>query len=239
MTIKILYEDDDILAILKPAGIAVHHDGKTKEQVVTDWLIKKYPKTKGVGEPLILSDGSEVARPGIVHRLDKETSGVLLVAKTNAGYEHLKAQFKDRVIRKTYNAFIYGTLRDERGVVDRPIGRATGSVRKWATGNKTRGEVRDAVTRYKVLKAAGKVSLLELWPQTGRTHQIRVHMHSIGHPVVCDTLYAPTREPSLGFNRLALHAAKIVFSNLKGKEVEVMAPFPPDFERAIEDIGGR
>jgi 23S rRNA pseudouridine1911/1915/1917 synthase len=237
--IKVLYEDEDILALLKPAGIAVHHDGKTKEEVVTDWLVKKYPKIKGVGEPLVLNDGTEVARPGIVHRLDKETSGVLLAAKTQEGYEHLKAGFKDRTMRKTYNAFIYGTLRDERGVVDRPIGRAIGSVRKWATGNKIRGEVRDAVTRYKVLKARPGVSFLELWPQTGRTHQIRVHMHSIGHPVVGDSLYAPTQDKLLGFKRLALHASKIVFTDMKGREVEVAAAFPPDFEHAFKEISSQ
>ncbi|MFA6050678.1 MAG: RluA family pseudouridine synthase [Candidatus Paceibacterota bacterium] len=235
----ILFEDKDILCILKPTGISVHHDGKTNEETVTDWLIKKYPKIKKVGEPLVLSDGTEVLRPGIVHRLDKETSGALLVAKTQEAYEHLKAQFQERQIRKTYYAFVYGTLREERGMIDKPIGRAIGSIRKWATGTRTRGELRDALTRFKVVGRGEGCSLAEVWPQTGRTHQIRVHMQAIGHPIVADSLYAPTKESVFGFKRLALHASRIVFTDLKGKSQEVLAPFPADFESAIKAIGAK
>lgn len=213
--IKILYEDDDILALNKPSGISVHHDGKDKDLVITDWLVKKFPNIKKVGEPLVLADGTKVDRPGIVHRLDKETSGVLLVAKTQAGYEHLKSQFKNREIKKTYHAFIYGRPKDERGMIDKPIGREAGGVRRWATGARARGEMRDALTRYKVVRSINtptSISLLEIWPQTGRTHQIRVHMRSIGHPIIADPLYAPARTKLLGFRRLALHASRIVFT---------------------------
>ncbi len=240
--LEILYEDPDILCVLKPAGLNVHHDGKTKEKTVTDWLIKKYPKAKGVGEPLIIADDEEVDRPGIVHRLDKDTSGVLILAKTAEGYEHIKAQFKEREIKKTYHAFVYGTLREPRGMIDRPIGRASGSVRKWATGSRSRGETRDAVTRYKVVSTGndnGPFTLVEVWPQTGRTHQIRVHMQSVGHPVIADSLYAPGRSSMLGFDRLALHASRIVFKDLKGKVHEVLAPFPADFAKAIKATGAK
>lgn len=229
---EILFDDSDILAINKPAGIAVHHDGRDQSPAITDWVIKKFPKTKGVGEPLILSDGTEVPRPGIVHRLDKDTSGVLLVAKTAYGYKCLKSQFMNREIKKTYHAFVYGKPRDERGMVDRPIGRSTTDIRRWATGAKARGELREAVTRYKVLGSASGVSLLEVWPLTGRTHQIRVHMASIGHPVVGDSLYAPRRPMLLGFERLALHASRTTFTDLSGEIREVSAPFPQDFEFA-------
>ncbi len=236
-SIKILFEDSDILAIAKPVGIAVHGDGKNKEKTIVDWLLKKYPKIKNVGEPILLADGRELGRAGIVHRLDKDTSGVLLLAKTKGGYEHLKAQFKNREIKKTYHAFLYGKLRDDRGMVDKPIGRAVGSIRKWATGARARGEMRDALTRYKVLKFADGISFVEVWPETGRTHQIRVHMGSLGHPVVSDALYAPSRRPLLGFSRQALHASKIVFTDLAGEIHEITAPFPEDFLKAREALG--
>lgn len=235
--IKILFEDNDIVAIDKPAGIVVHGDGKTKIKTISDWVLKKYPETKDVGESIELESGEMIDRHGIVHRLDKDTSGVLLIAKTQEGYEHLKAQFKDRKIKKTYNAFIYGKMKDERGIINRPIGRATGSVRKWATGNKTRGELREAVTKFKVVQNAMPASLLELWPQTGRTHQIRVHMQALGHPVVADSLYAPSRDSVYGFKRLALHAKRLIFNDLKGGLIEVEAPFPADFKDAMGEIG--
>lgn len=235
--IQILFENTDMLAINKPAGIAVHGDGKSKSKTISDWVLKHYPKTKNVGESLVSDKGKEIPRYGIVHRLDKDTSGVLLIAKTDKGYEHLKSQFKDRKIKKTYHAFIYGKMRDERGIIDRPIGRATGSVRKWATGDRIRGESREAVTRFKVIKNTMPASLLELWPQTGRTHQIRVHMQALGHPVVADSLYAPTREGVYGFNRLALHARRLLFLDFKGELIEVEAPFPDDFKAAMKEIG--
>ncbi|MES2060162.1 MAG: RluA family pseudouridine synthase [Patescibacteria group bacterium] len=256
--IKILYEDDDIAAIYKPAGISVHGDGKSKEKTIVDLLLKKFPKIKNVGEPIVRDDEDDIERPGVVHRLDKGTSGVLLVAKTNEGFWHLKSQFKNREIKKTYNAFVYGTFKEERGMIDRPIGREAGGVRRWATGARARGEMRDALTRYKVVSVAARrisevlgspplregqtvrnslaCSFLEIWPLTGRTHQIRVHMASVGHPVVADTLYAPRQKPVLGFARLALHASRISFKDLSGKTHEITAPFPEDFEFALKSL---
>lgn len=225
------------MAINKPAGIAVHSDGKMKEKTISDWVLKKYPETKNVGESVELPNGEKIERHGIVHRLDKDTSGVLLIAKTKEGYWHLKKQFKDRKIKKAYNAFIYGKMKDERGIINRPIGRATGSVRKWATGNKARGEMREAITKFKVVKNAMPASMLELWPQTGRTHQIRVHMQALGHPVVADNLYAPSREGVYGFTRLALHAKRLIFNDLKEDLIEIDAPFPEDFKEAMEELG--
>ena len=107
MKIKILYEDKDILAIDKPSGVSVHPDGRSKEKTITDWVLKNYPKLKGVGEPIIF-DGNEIDRPGIVHRLDKDTSGVLILAKNQKAYEFLKKQFQDREIKKTYFAIVSG-----------------------------------------------------------------------------------------------------------------------------------
>ncbi len=233
--IKILYEDENILALEKPPGVPVHPDGKRDMWCVTDFLLEKYPEIKDVGEPLVMTNGETIARPGIVHRIDKDTSGVLLVAKTQAGYECLKHQFKEREIKKTYYTFIYGDLKEERGVIDKPIGRSAGALQQWAVTN-IRGMTREAITKYKVLKHTQLASFLEVWPQTGRTHQIRVHMRHLHHPVVCDPIYAPKKEPILGFKRLALHASRIIFRNVEGEEVEVESALPEDFEEAVKQI---
>lgn len=235
-TLKILFEDGDIVAIDKPAGIAVHPDGRREEKCVTDFLLEKFPEIKNVGEPMINSLGKEISRPGIVHRIDKETSGVLLVAKTSEAYTHLKSQFKNREIKKTYHAFVYGSLNEERGVIDKPIGRIAGSVTRLGVSN-LRGETREAVTKYKVLLRNREASFLEVWPLTGRTHQIRVHLKSIHHAIICDPLYAPKGKKMLGFNRLALHASKIIFKDLTGKEREIEAPWPLDFKNAQGEMG--
>lgn len=234
--IEILFEDENILALNKSVGVPVHPDGKRKMYCITDFLMENYPKVKGVGEPLILANGAVIDRPGIVHRIDKDTSGVLLVAKTEEGYNSLKSQFKAREIKKTYHTFVYGDLKDERGVINMPIGRSAGALKQWAVTNIRGMKRREAVTKYKVLKHSREASFLEVWPLTGRTHQIRVHMKHIHHAVVCDPIYAPKKVSILGFKRLALHASKIVFKNLKGKEIEVEAPLPADFEKARKTI---
>ena len=236
--IEILYEDDDILAINKPAGLIVHSDGKTKEATVTDWILEKFPESKNVGEPTVLTSGEEINRPGIVHRLDRETSGVLLLAKTIEGFTHLKNQFQNRLTKKIYNAFVYGIVKNEEGTIDRPINRSKKDFRLWSAQRGGRGEAREAVTHYKVLKRNEEnlATYLELRPETGRTHQIRVHLKAINHPVVADSLYAPKREPILGFKRLALHARSISFLNMKDEEVIVTAPLPADFEFALSRL---
>ncbi len=229
MKIKVLYEDKDILAIDKPSGIAVHADGKTKEKTITDWVLKNYPKMKNVGEPM-----GEIARPGIVHRLDRETSGVLLLAKTGKAHEFLKQQFQDRSIKKTYIAIVSGSVKDERGFVKKPIGRSPRDFRRYSAGRGARGEMREAETFYRVLKRFGNFTALEVRPKTGRTHQIRVHMKYLNHPVACDSLYNPGHPCPEGISRLALHAHKIEFQNLKGETVKVESPLPNEFEKVLK-----
>src|SRR3989344_4272099 len=121
MEIPVLYEDDDIVAINKPAGLIVHSDGKTEEYSVAQWAAEKYPGIELVGEPTTLSSGETVLRPGIVHRLDKETSGILLVAKTEESFLHLKRQFKNRKVEKVYHFFVYGEIKKEDGMINLPI----------------------------------------------------------------------------------------------------------------------
>lgn len=239
MSMEILYEDTDIMAVNKPAGLVVHPDGRTKEDSVSEWFLSAYPEAKDVGEPFTTPEGETIDRPGIVHRLDRDTSGVLLLAKTSEGHKVLKEQFQERVIDKTYHVFVYGNIKDDEGVIDKPIGRSAGDFRKWSAEGGARGELREATTNYKVLRRdkENNVTLVEVKPKTGRTHQIRVHMKALHHPVVCDKLYVPKRPCLLGFDRLALHAYSISFKNVAGKGVSIEAPYPEDFKQAMDIIG--
>jgi 23S rRNA pseudouridine1911/1915/1917 synthase len=233
MKIKILYEDANILAIEKPSGLSVHGDGKTKEVTLVDWILKNYPKMKNVGEP-IASGEDAILRPGIVHRLDKETSGVLLLAKNKKAYEFLKDQFQNRGIKKIYHTIVSGFIKEDRGMINKPIGRSPNDFRKRLAGRGARGELKEAITEYRVLKRfeeeVGKFTYLEVRPKTGRTHQIRVHMKFINHPVVCDSLYNSGKPCPLGITRLALHAKSIEFTNLKGETIKVESPLPEEFK---------
>ena len=234
MKIKILYETADFLVLNKPAGLVVHPDGKTKEVTLTDWILKKYPKLKNVGEPLVTQSGEKILRPGIIHRLDRDTSGVMVIAKNNLAYLHVKKQFQRHIVRKSYIALAHGIFKDREGRIDRPIGRSRSDIRMWTTGRGARGELRSAVTYYRVLGVQTGVTLLELRPETGRTHQIRVHLKAIGHPVIGDPLYAKNVPLGLGFKRLALHARSIQFRSRNGAVEKITAPFPPDFIKALK-----
>lgn len=233
MKIDILYEDEDVLVINKPAGLLVHSNSHTKEKTLVDWAIKKYPEMEGVGESGKDSKGEEILRAGIVHRLDKETSGVMIMTKTQPAFEKLKRQFKAHSIKKIYHAFVYGEMKTSSGVIDRPIGRSNKDFRMWSAQRGARGELRDAETHYKLLKKGKGYSFLEVSPKTGRTHQIRVHFKAISYPLVADPIYAPTTENSLGFERLALHSYEVTFKGLNGKAITVKAPYPEDFNKAV------
>ncbi len=234
---EVLYVDKDIVVVNKPAGIKVHPDGVNKDPCLTNWIIREYPETRKVGETIRSRSGEEIARPGIVHRLDRDTSGAVLVARTERVYEHLKSQFKKREIEKTYHAFVYGAVKKNRERIERPIGKSAKNFHLWSAQRGARGHLRDAVTEYKVLTRGEDVSFLQVSPLTGRTHQIRVHMKAVNHPVVCDPLYAPNRGSLLGFERTALHASGIKFKTLKDESLSVKAPFPEDFQRALNILG--
>ena len=238
LTENILYEDSDVLVINKPSGLVVHPDGRTEEPSVSDWFAKKFPESKDVGEPMKLASGELVERAGVVHRIDRETSGALILAKTKAGHEAFKKQFQKREIEKIYHLFVYGNVKDDYGTVRLPIGRSASNFRKWSAERGARGDKREAVTDFKVLKRADDKSFtfLEAKPRTGRTHQIRVHFKALHHPVVSDKLYASTKPTLLGFSRLALHARAVSFKNVSGKLIKVEAPYPEDFKKAIENI---
>jgi 23S rRNA pseudouridine1911/1915/1917 synthase len=233
--ISIIYEDEDVLAVNKPAGLMVHGDGKNTDPTLCDWLIDKYPQMDGVGEPLMLVDGREIKRPGIVHRIDRWTSGILLVAKNKEAHAHLKEQFQNREIKKTYYCFCHGHFKETFGTINAPLGRSKGDFRQYTTPTHARGEMREAVTYFEVEKQTKDVAYVKVMPKTGRTHQIRAHMVHIGHPIVGDNVYSK-RESLLGFNRMALHAYSITFKTLKGEEKTLEAPLPDDFINALEKI---
>lgn len=236
MELKIIFENDEVLVVDKPSGLVAHNDGRTKEASLTDWMLEKYPEIKDVGEPARYY-GKEIARPGIAHRLDRETSGVIALAKTQESFLNLKKQFQERMVEKIYNAFVHGAVNlpddGNKGIINRPIGRSKNDFRKWSAQRGARGEMREAVTEYKVVKKNKDFSYLEIFPKTGRTHQIRVHLKAINYPIVCDKLYAPKRGCALGFERLALHARSLKFTLLNGESVTAEADLPEDFQQAI------
>ncbi len=230
----ILYEDSNILVINKPSGLVVHPDGRTKEPSVSGWFGETYPESREVGEKM-----GEIDRPGVVHRIDRETSGVLILAKTKEGHAHLKEQFQHREIDKVYHVFVHGLVRDDRGTINLPIGKSASDFRKWSAQRGAKGEKREAITYFEVLKRSPEynVSLVEAKPKTGRTHQIRVHFLALQNPVVGDGLYSPGKPQVLGFKRVALHARKVTFETVEGKNVTVEASYPGDFQDALDMLG--
>lgn len=227
----ILYEDASLLVLNKPAGITVNRADTTKgEETVQDWVEGYLKVSKGLevskvpkGNPFDTSDTFPVfdtffQRAGIVHRLDKETSGILLVAKTPEAFVDLQRQFKERLVKKTYLAYAHGKIMPEVGEINVPVGRLPWNRKRF--GVVPGG--RDSLTRYKVLSYIEQVygkkkemfSLVELYPETGRTHQIRVHLKHIGYPIFGDALYAgrkTARDDRKFLQRVFLHAAKISF----------------------------
>jgi 23S rRNA pseudouridine1911/1915/1917 synthase len=216
--LRVLYEDDAVIAIDKPAGMVVHAGAGIHSGTLVNALLHHFDELSQLGGDL---------RPGIVHRLDRFTSGVLLVAKTDAAHQNLAAQFSSREVEKIYLALVQGTVKNETGRVDRPIARDP--IRRTRMTARL-AEGRAAWSEYRVLRRLPKFTLLEVRIGTGRTHQIRVHLSSIGHPVAGDTLYGAQTQPALS-GRFFLHAHRIRFrSPATGKEVVVESPLAPELE---------
>ncbi len=220
----ILYEDEDVIAIDKPAGMVVHPAVGHSRGTLVNAILWHFPDLEGVGES---------GRPGIVHRLDKDTSGIILVAKNARAHRHLQAQFKDRTIEKTYLALVHGHVSPEQGVIDAPIGRHQRHRKRMAVAPANRG--REAQTEYEVVAYYDVNTLAAAHPLTGRTHQIRVHFASIGHPVVGDVVYGRRDVYKLG--RHFLHAHRIRFRRPADEEiVTLISPLPSALQALLDEL---
>lgn len=224
--LDVLYEDDDLIVINKPAGLVVHPGAGHREHTLVNALLHYFPTLSGIG-------GKE--RPGIVHRLDKETSGCLAVAKTDEAHRRLSTQFADRTIEKVYLALAAGRLRKRAGTIEQKIGRHPVHRQRMSVASQ-RG--RAAKTEYRVLSSSDTMSLVECRLHSGRTHQIRVHLHHLGHPVLGDKIYGAKH--ARDFPRQMLHAWKLGFQHPRtGEWKSFEAPAPNDFQviaKALETI---
>lgn len=230
---RIIYDSPDLAVVDKPAGVTVHRVKSMKNEregaaYLTDELLRVYPELSKVGD-------DPEWRPGIVHRLDKDTSGVMLVPKTQSYFQYLKDLFQNGGIHKTYLALVHGEVKGDSGTIDKPIGLKSGTVKRTVHGGKM---VKDAVTDYKVVKRLDGYTLLEVSPRTGRTHQIRVHLAAIGHPIVGDAVYGGKKEKKslLSASRQFLHAHSIEFDIAPGHRASFVSELPEDLTEVLNSI---
>jgi 23S rRNA pseudouridine1911/1915/1917 synthase len=230
VALAIVHEDEHVLVVDKPAGMVVHPGAGQPTGTLAAAVLAHAPTTAGVGGP---------RRPGIVHRLDKGTSGLLVIAKTPAAYEALSRQLAARTVSRRYLAVVHGRVARADGVIDAPIGRDPRNRQRMTVLPAGRGK--RAVTRYRVLERLGDFTFVQLTLETGRTHQIRVHMASLGHPVVGDEAYGPRRRPApVPLTGVALHAAELAFVHpVAQKRMEFSAPLPPRLERLLAELRHR
>jgi len=221
--LNIVYEDNDLLVIDKPAGLTTHPAPGHYQHTLLNAILAHFPD---------LPEGSDLLRPGIVHRLDKDTSGLMLVAKNRVALANLQNQFKTRSVVKSYLVLVKGHLSPESGAIEAPIGRDPSNRKRMAVVAEGKG--REARTEYNVVKYIGDYTLLEVKPETGRTHQIRVHLSAIGYPVVGDTTYGVR---STFVSRQFVHACRLGFKlPSTGEYLEFTSELPPDLEQALKNI---
>jgi 23S rRNA pseudouridine1911/1915/1917 synthase len=238
LPIHFIYEDGDIAVVNKPAGMVVHPAGRMRSGTLVNALLFHVHDLQGVGG---------VLRPGIVHRLDKGTSGVMVVAKNDRAHDALVEQFRRREVKKIYLALVYGRIEQPEGVITAPLGRHPTDRKKFSLRSRT---PKEALTQWQVKERFEKITYVQVAPKTGRTHQIRVHMSAIGHPLVGDPLYAknrrlaqieePLRERIKALGRQALHASFIAFRHpVTGKVMEFTSPLAADMEEILEVLRGK
>ena len=233
--IEILYEDEDIAVVNKPAGMIVHPGAGAERGTMVAALLHRF----GGGEGLSTIGGP--LRPGIVHRLDKETSGAIVIARTNAAHKKLVNEFRDRVVEKTYLALLHGKIDGEKGTIGLPVAR---DLRRRSRMTARRRIGRDARTDWRVRLRLDGFMLVEANPHTGRTHQIRVHFSALGCPIAGDTLYGAPRQERIGPELLAplrrnfLHAARLAFLHPRtGERIEFKAPLPQELMSYLQALG--
>jgi 23S rRNA pseudouridine1911/1915/1917 synthase len=234
---EVIYTDPDFIVVSKPAHLLVHaiKGQHAVGPTLADWLLARYPELKTVGD-------DPANRPGIVHRLDRDTSGVLIIPRTQGFFSYIKKLFQSHEVSKEYLALVWGHLRDDAGTVALPIGIRAGSVKR-TTHIRNARLIKDAVTDYRVQKRlvlkGEPVTLVSLFPKTGRTHQLRVHLASRGYPVVGDMLYGGKtiflKSTQLGITRHFLHAEAIEFVLPSSTRLKVQSPLPPDLSRVLAE----
>ena len=236
----IIHKDANIIVVDKPAGLKVHPSNFDERDTLVNGLLNIFPEIKNVSDE---TAGSEL-RPGIVHRLDKDTSGVMVVARNQKVFDELKKMFYQRKVSKKYLVLVYGILENNSGVIEKPIAKAANYKKQIIAGARTKNKIRAAITEYKVIKKFRDYSLVEVKPRTGRTHQIRVHLASIGHPVVGDKLYklkskpcspAGRNENIKNIERQLLHAKELEF-NLWSHKYAFQAELPNDFNAVLDSL---
>lgn len=222
MDLVVVYEDADLLVIDKPAGLVTHPAPGHPDRTLANAVLAHCPDLEGVGGEI---------RPGLVHRLDRDTSGLIVVAKNDAAQTGLSSQFKARIVSKAYLAVVTGHPEPERAIIDAPVGRHPRSRTRMAVVSTGR----EAVTEYDVLRRLSGYSLVEARPRTGRTHQIRVHLASIGHPVAGDATYG---KPAPGLDRHFLHACRLAFDHPRtGNRLELESALPEDLRTWLDTVG--
>lgn len=234
--LDIVYEDDHILCINKNPFLPVHPDKKMSHEITLVNLL--------LGNKIPLSSLGGNDRPGIVHRLDMDTSGLILIAKTDEAYKHLQEQFQSRKVKKTYHALSIGEVTPAKGRIEAPIGRDNKDRKRMSVN--INNSSKDAVSEYKVVKVyktpefETPLSLLEVQIPTGRTHQIRVHLQAIGFPIIGDSTYGNQKlnkaAEELGLKRQFLHAYQLEFKNLENKKVKLTGELKPDLQNFIQKI---
>jgi 23S rRNA pseudouridine1911/1915/1917 synthase len=226
----IIFESPDYLVLDKPSGLLVHaaehHEG---EATLVDWLKTNYPDTKNVGE--------DPARPGIIHRLDMDVSGAIVVARTQKMYEHLKNQFKKHEVEKMYLALVHGVPGKPDGTISFPLGRSRRNAGRMASQPTATERTRDAITHYAVREQFTHLTLLEITIETGRTNQIRAHLLAFGLPIVGDTVYASRWvKQKVAFDRPFLHSWKLGFTDLTGTRQSYESPLPTKLTGLLEKL---
>jgi 23S rRNA pseudouridine1911/1915/1917 synthase len=229
--IVIIDEQTDYLVINKPAGLIIHEAASLQEATLVDWLIAKYPEVIGVGE--------DSMRPGIVHRIDKDVSGLLIVARTEKGFKHFKRLFKSRTLKKIYTAITHDVIVRDNGVIDFPIERSAAGY-KMAAKPKSLEEGKPAETHFTVLKRFLHFTLAEILIKTGRTHQIRAHLAAYGNPIVGDNLYGThtckIANRKLATKRIYLMASKLEFKDPDGEKKSYELPLPEEFNLLMSQL---
>lgn len=226
--LEVIYEDADVVAINKPAGLTVHKTSPDDPQTtLADMALERWPEIEGVGE--------DPLRPGIVHRLDRDTSGIILLAKNQSAFAYLKDLFQKHTIRKTYLALVNGSPREPFGTVDAPVARVGAKTTTRIHGTRDLVE-RSAITDYKTSRRFEHYTLLECMPRTGRTHQIRAHLKMLGCPIAGDPLYAAGTTPPPGLDRPFLHAWKLQLTLPSGTAMALEADLPEALQKVLDTL---